>query len=92
MGLERELASRGFRVERTEALMGPLAWSTQIRSLGYCLMLYRLGVLGLPLAALLALLMNARMWIEDRLTPRSIRDDNACVYLVTAVPVATGTD
>ena len=83
-GLILDLADRGFAVEEVVAIVGPLATTTLIRLTGFAFVIRRLPLLGRPIAATLAVLMNLRAWLEDRLTPKSIRDDNACVYLVRA--------
>ena len=89
-GLEREIESHSFVVESITGLMGPLAWTTQFRLLGYREVLRRIPVLGaLALPPLIAL-MNLRMEVEDAVTPSSIRQDNACIYLVVARPAALG--
>jgi SAM-dependent methyltransferase len=80
-GLVSELRERGFEVDDVRAVVGPLAWSTQLRLLGYAHVLSRIPWLGAVILAPLAGLMNARMVLEDALTPRSIRDVNASVYV-----------
>lgn len=83
-GLIGELQSRGWTVEQWEAICGPLAWTTIIRLTGYCYALRRIPVIGVPIGRALAIVLNLRAALEDRITPRSIRDDNACIYLVQA--------
>jgi SAM-dependent methyltransferase len=83
-GLVRELGSRGFEVLRVRPIVGPLAWTTQFRTLAYWTVLSRLGPPGRLLGAGLCLAMYARMDIEDRLTPRELTATNAAVYLLTA--------
>lgn len=80
-GLLQELQSRGFKVERVEGLVGPLAWTTQFRALGIRHAMLSLGPLKAFIAPLM-MAMNARMVLEDFVTPSSIRDDNACIYVV----------
>lgn len=80
-GLLHELEQRGFSVFQTDALMGPLAWTTQFRLLGI-----RHALLSVPFAGPLMLrpiatLMNLRMVVEDAVTPRQIREDNASMYV-----------
>ena len=83
-GLTREIESRGFIVERMIGIMGPLAWTTQFRLLGYREVLRLVpGVRELLLPPLIAM-MNLRMVLEDAITPASIRQSNASVYLVVA--------
>jgi SAM-dependent methyltransferase len=79
-GLRGELEARGFDVLELRPLIGPLAWTTQIRLLGF-----RHVLLAIPLARaavpLISLVMNLRMVVEDALTPHGIRNDNASVYV-----------
>lgn len=79
-GLTLELETRGFRIDHMEALVGPLAWTTQFRALGFRHVLQQIPGGGILIPPLMTL-MNARMMIEDLLTPESIRRNNACVYL-----------
>jgi len=81
-GLVRELHERGFAIEAVEAVVGPLAWTTQFRLLGYRHALLRLPVVGRLILLPLTCLMNLRMVLEDLMTPTPIREANACVYVV----------
>lgn len=83
-GLEAELRQRGFEPERTVALVGPLAWTTQFRAIGLHHALKRLRGIGPPLAAAFGALFHLRMKIEDAMTPREWIDTNAAVYVVVA--------
>lgn len=83
-GLVKELESRGLIVESITGVVGPLAWTTQFRSLGYHHLLSRIPVLGKLLSALVCSFMNARMAVEDAITPAVQVDANAAVYLVIA--------
>lgn len=85
-GLVKELESRGFAVESITGIVGPLAWTTQFRSLGYHHLLNRIPVLGKWLSACVCTVMNIRMSIEDAITPDAQIDSNAAVYLVVARP------
>ncbi len=86
-GLVREIESRGFEVLNVRAVVGPLAWTTQFRTIAWWHVLARGGYPGRLVAAALALVMYARMVLEDAVTPHTLRDTNAAVYLVTARPV-----
>lgn len=83
-GLKLDLESRGFVVEDMIAMVGPLATTTLLRLTGYAFALRKLPFVGPALAGALSVLMNARAWLEDRITPRQISMDNACVYWVRA--------
>ena len=76
--------TQGFTVDRITGLVGPLAWTTLFRLLGYREALRRVPVLGPLVLPPLAVLMNVRMEIEDAITPATIRETNACVYVVIA--------
>jgi SAM-dependent methyltransferase len=80
-GLQREVESRGFRLVRMEPVVGPLAWTTIFRSLGVAHALKPLPLVGPLAAAAAAVLLNARAWLEDRITPRAITAVNACTYI-----------
>ena len=88
-GLLGEIETAGFAIVEVEGLVGPLAWTTQIRLLAYSQAARRVPMIGRALSAVLALGMNTRMVLEDRITPASVRQDHACVYLVLARPVGS---
>jgi SAM-dependent methyltransferase len=88
-GLSTELARRGLAVEETISIVGPLATTTIIRLTGFAFMLRKLPIVGVSLAGALAVLMNLRAMLEDKVTPQSIRHDNACIYFVTARKAAS---
>lgn len=80
-GLRREVEAQGFKMVRMWPVVGPLAWTTVFRSLGLSQALRAIPLAGAPLSALAAAALNARAWLEDRLTPASVTANNACVYL-----------
>jgi SAM-dependent methyltransferase len=83
-GLVREIESRGFAVQSIEPAVGPLAWTTQFRLLGYHAVLSRVPLLGGLLFKPLALLMYLRMVLEDAVTPPALTATNAAIYIVVA--------
>ena len=83
-GLVGELEAHGFNVERITGLIGPLAWTTLFRLLGYREALRRIPLLGAFVLPVLTTLMNLRMELEDAVTPASMRQTNACIYVVVA--------
>lgn len=85
-GLVAELETRGFVVRQVQALVGPLAWTTQFRTLGYHALLNRLPGLGPWLSGLVCSIMHLRMRVEDAITPRQWIDHNAAIYLLLAQP------
>jgi len=80
-GLKREVEAAGFALVSMRPVAGPLAWTTVLRSLGWCHALGRIPLAGGALAAMLATLFGLKAWLEDRVTPASITRDNACVYV-----------
>jgi SAM-dependent methyltransferase len=83
-GLVLELTTRGFIVQEITGLVGPLAWTTQFRALGFHRLVCAIPFLGVPLAALVGAVMNLRMLIEDAVTPVEWTDTNAAVYVLVA--------
>jgi SAM-dependent methyltransferase len=80
-GLRREVEALGFNLLEMRAVVGPLAWSTILRSFGFAHAFRRIPLAGGALSALAALIFNLRAWLEDRLTPGQITAQNACVYV-----------
>jgi len=80
-GLRREVETRGFRLVEMRSVVGPLAWTTILRSYGVALAVRRIPLAGGALSASAALVCNALAWLEDRITPAQITADNACVYV-----------
>ena len=89
-GLIRELTERGFIPESVQALVGPLAWTTQFRAIGYHTALSRFGVPGKWVSAAICGFMHLRMKLEDWLTPSSIRESNSAVYVIVATGPQAG--
>jgi SAM-dependent methyltransferase len=87
-GLIAEMARHGFDVASCAPVVGPLGWTTVLRLTGYGFVLKRIPLVGPALAGIIAVLMNARAFVEDRLTPAWITRDNACVYVTLASPAA----
>jgi SAM-dependent methyltransferase len=87
-GLCAEIAGYDFEVLDCVPVVGPLAWTTIVRLTCACYALRSIPVVGSALGHLLALVMNTRAWLEDIITPQWVKNDNACVYLVLARPVA----
>ena len=80
-GLKLEVEAHGFRLVSMRPVAGPLAWTTVLRGLGLCHFLGRLPVAGRALVAASACLLGFKAWLEDRITPRAIIRDNACMYV-----------
>jgi len=80
-GLLAELKRHGFETTECVPVLGPLAWTTVVRLTCAYQACRRIPLLGAPVGALLALIMNARGLLEEQITPEWVRRDNACVYV-----------
>jgi SAM-dependent methyltransferase len=85
-GLRHDIEARGFEMLECTALVGPLAWTTMVRLTCFATALRGVPLIGPPLAALVAWVMNLRAAIEDRITPQWVTRDNGCVYLTVSRP------
>jgi SAM-dependent methyltransferase len=88
-GLIGEMSRLGFAVSDCAAVVGPLGWTLILRLTGYCYVLKRVPLIGGLLAAAFALVMNARAFVEERVTPEWIVRDNACVYVTLSRPTVS---
>jgi SAM-dependent methyltransferase len=85
-GLLAEIGRHGFETIECIPVLGPLAWTTLLRLIcGYqaCL---RVPFFGRAFANLLAVIMNARGYLENLVTPDWVLRDNACVYVTLSRP------
>lgn len=89
-GLEYEICARGFEVVETIACLGPLAYTTQLRLQLVRGALYQLPGVGPYLIGPISLISQLLMLVEDRITPRSVHDNNAAVYVVLARRTGVG--
>jgi len=80
-GLRREVETRGFRLITMHPLVGPLAWTTVFRALGYSHFLKKIPLVGCALSGAAAVLLGMKAWLEDRITPQAVIRDNACIYV-----------
>jgi SAM-dependent methyltransferase len=90
-GLRFDIERCGFAVCDSLPCMGPLAYSTQLQLLLVKGLLLRLGVVGRWLAAPFCMLCQLVMWLEERMTPAWLKNDNASVYVVAARKTAAST-
>jgi hypothetical protein len=79
-----ELWRHGFDTEECQPIAGPLATTTIIRQTGDVYIVKMIPLVAWFLARFLARLMNWRAVLEDRVTPKSVREDNAFVHLMRA--------
>ena len=73
-------------MESCTSLVGPLAWTTVLRLTCFSYALKKVPVVGRIVAGALALVMNARAAIEDKVTPAWVTRDNACIYVTLCRP------
>lgn len=83
-GLQFDIERCGFAVIDVKAIIGPMAYGTQLHLLMCKGLLVKLGWPGRLLAGFLSMLGQGLMWIEERLTPAWVTADNASVYVVAA--------
>jgi SAM-dependent methyltransferase len=81
-GLAEELRVRRFRVQAIHALVGPLAWMTNFYLLAAWDLLRRLPLAGKALFVPIGAVANLLMRLQDAITPRIVREDNAAIYLM----------
>jgi SAM-dependent methyltransferase len=80
-GLRREVEAHGFLLNEMRPVVGPLAWTSVLRAFGVALAARRLRLAGPAITAIAAVLYNVRAWLEDRITPAAVTQNNACVYV-----------
>ncbi len=80
-GLRREVEAHGFELVEMRPVVGPLAWTTILRSFGFAYAFRRIPLVGHAISTGATLLYNLRAWLEDRITPAQVTADNACVYV-----------
>jgi hypothetical protein len=73
--------AHGFALSAIRPVVGPLAWTSILRSFGLAYALRRLPICGGALSAAAAVAYNLRAWLEDWITPAQVTADNACVYV-----------
>ena len=86
-GLIGDLAARGFETTECIAVVGPLAWTTMVRLTCFAVALRGIPVIGPALARVVAVVMNLKAAVEDKVTPSWVTKDNACVYVTLSRPV-----
>jgi SAM-dependent methyltransferase len=87
MGLRSEIEARGFEMLELTPLVGPLGWTTMMRLTCFAASLRKVPIVGRAFADLLALVMNLKAAVEEKVTPGWVTADNACVYLTVSRPV-----
>lgn len=85
-GLVAEIEANSFVVDGCEPVLGPLAWTTVLRLTCFRFALNKAPVIGPLLGYALSMVMNARAWVEDAVTPGWVTADNACVYVTSCRP------
>src|SRR5262245_27132991 len=77
VGLQKEVEAQGFSTLSLRPVVGPLAWMMVFHNIGVAHALKRLA----PLAKLVAIPLNVLAWLEDGITPASITENNAYIYV-----------
>jgi SAM-dependent methyltransferase len=80
-GLVGDLAVGGFEVTECIPVVGPLAWTTMVRLTCFAVALRKIPMVGPALAGAVAVVMNLKAAVEDKVTPAWVTKDNACVYV-----------
>jgi SAM-dependent methyltransferase len=80
-GLRREVEAHGFKMTEIRPVVGPLAWTSILRSFGAAYFFRRVPFAGKALSAATTLLYNLRASLDDAITPAQITAENACVYV-----------
>lgn len=80
-GLRREIEAHGFKLLEIRPVVGPLAWTSILRSFGAAYLFRRVPFAGSALCAATAFFYNLRAWLEDGITPAQVTAENACVYV-----------
>ncbi|WP_313283136.1 class I SAM-dependent methyltransferase [Delftia tsuruhatensis] len=83
-GLIRDIERHGFEVQSIESLVGPGAWTLMFQFGSLSLALCKLGFPGRLAASGINLLCSFMLPLIELMTPHSLRQDNASVYLVSA--------
>lgn len=89
-GLVEDLAVNGFETVECIPVLGPLAWTTALRLTGAYKLCQQIPWAGSLLAKTLAIAMNIRGYLEDRITPHWITRENACVYVTLSRLASSG--
>ena len=83
-GLRREVEQAGFRVEKMIPCVGPLAYTTHLRNQLLRGALYKWAPMSLPAIGLINILSSILMPLEDAMTPKTVLEQNAAVYVLGA--------
>lgn len=83
-GLRFDIERCRFEILESLACMGPLAYATQLQVLLVKGFLLKAGILGKLVSLPITLVGQGLMWVEDRITPGWVKNDNASVYVVAA--------
>lgn len=80
-GLTAELEAHGFAPAECRAVVGPVAYTTVLRTTMIAHALRSVPAAGSAFARCLTLVANAQAWLEDAVTPARVTQNNACVYV-----------
>ncbi|MDR1491554.1 MAG: class I SAM-dependent methyltransferase [Planctomycetaceae bacterium] len=83
-GLKSEIENAHFTVQNIIPCVGPLAYTTHLRSQLIRGFLYKFAPISLPLIGLVKTTASLLMLLEDWITPKQVKDENSAVYVVEA--------
>lgn len=89
-GLIMELKENKFNVIEIFSIVGPLALTTQYLLLGIFFVCNKLPILGNIILPLVSFPLNLLMYIQDLITPKEVKDQNACVYITICAKELNG--
>lgn len=83
-GLRHEIETRSFDVISCQGIVGPLAYTTQLRLQLVRGLLYQFGKVGQVFVPLICALSQCFMALEDLVTPRKVGQENSAIYFIVA--------
>jgi SAM-dependent methyltransferase len=87
-GLYLVVEQAGFKVEKMIPCVGPLAYTTHLRNQLVRGLLYKLVPISLPIIGLINILSSVLMPLEDAITPKTVLEQNAAIYVLGARKVS----
>jgi SAM-dependent methyltransferase len=85
MGLKNLLTKSGFQITSFIPIMGQLAVTSQLRLTFYDSFANMAGILGKIILAPLSLLYQFKMWFEDKITPKKVKERDSAIYVIISI-------
>lgn len=82
-GLETEIISYSFKIEKSISILGPFATVIQFEMLLIAERLTKFTIIGRLLLVILSLFGNALIWLEDKIVPATKESDSS-LYVICA--------